>query len=431
MFVCMGGTSRERAEDGGRLRWLYLDLNSYFASVEQQLDPSLRGQPVIVVPVRSVHTCAIAASHEAKLHGVRTGTPVREALRLCPGLKVVDARPDIYVEHHHRVLQAVERHAPVDKVCSIDEVACSLSGPQRETGAALALALAIQSGVKRDVGVCLSSSIGVAPSRLLAKIAAGMKKPDGVTVLRADQLPGPLLGLRLKDLPGIGSRMDARLKAAGVKTVQALWEVSPRRARGLWGSVEGDRFWHGLHGTDGPETPTERNMISHGHVLAPELRALDRAREVARRLTVKLGSRLRRQGLIAGALVLTLDSEGGLSGSAERRFPATADTFVLLNAVNGLWRQAAVKLGGQGVRYVGVALLRVSETGAGQPNLFGWTPEAEEDPRALRLCRALDRLNQRFGKDAVTIGPKVAGLSEYLGAKIAFTRIPEREEFVE
>ncbi len=102
------------------LRWLFLDLNSYFASVEQQLQPSLRGRPVIVAPVGSDTTVAIAASIEAKRYGIKTGTPVWEAKQLCREVVVTPARHQRYVEFHDAVVAEIERHIPVTRVCSID-----------------------------------------------------------------------------------------------------------------------------------------------------------------------------------------------------------------------------------------------------------------------------------------------------------------------
>ena len=123
------------------LRWLYIDFNSYFASVEQQLRPALRGKPVAVVPVETDSTCAIAASYEAKAYGVKTGTPIYEAKKMCPGLVCVLAQHERYVEYHHRILDEVDQHIPVAAVCSIDEVACHLmdneTSPERITQIAI------------------------------------------------------------------------------------------------------------------------------------------------------------------------------------------------------------------------------------------------------------------------------------------------------
>src|SRR5579864_4335998 len=108
------------------LRWLYVDFNSYFASVEQQLRPELRGKPIAVLPVMTDSTCAIAASYEAKAFGIRTGTPIYEAKQMCPGLICVIGKHERYVEFHHRIREEVGNHIPIDVVASIDEVACRL-----------------------------------------------------------------------------------------------------------------------------------------------------------------------------------------------------------------------------------------------------------------------------------------------------------------
>lgn len=414
-------------DDGGGLRWLYLDMNSYFASCEQQDDPRLRRRPVIVVPVMSDYTSAIAASQEAKAFGVKTGTQVREAKARIPGLCIVEARPDRYVDLHNRILEQVDRVMPVDKVCSIDEVACRLTGPQQHEAAARALGHRMQRYILENVGECLTASIGIAASKLLAKTAADMKKPLGLTVLRQDRMPGALLDLKLNDFAGIGSAMDRRLRAAGVHEVAQLWELSPSRMRQIWGGIGGADFWYALHGIDPPELTTERASISHSHVLPRELRPVDQARAVARRLTAKCGSRLRRMGYKCSGLNLSIRGEG--RAQADARFALTADSFRLLEAMETLWNRTTTQLGESRVKKVSITCLGLTEESAG-PDLFGWTTETAEDPKHMKLLGALDGLNQRFGKDTVTIGPR-ARLHDFVGAKIAFNRIPESEEFWE
>jgi len=228
--------------DAARLNWLFLDLNSYFASVEQQDDSALRRKPIIVAPVMSDTSFAIAASYEAKAFGVRTGTRIGDARRMCPGLICVPARHDVYVDYHHRIVEEVERHLPVTKICSIDEVACALTGPDKLAQNAVAIARRIKAGIAVQVGDCLGSSIGLAPSRLLAKIASNLHKPDGLTLLGADALPGRLLDLDLIALPGIGRNMLRRLNAAGIDSVSDFWTLTPSRARKVWGGIDGERF---------------------------------------------------------------------------------------------------------------------------------------------------------------------------------------------
>ena len=151
------------------MNWLFTDMDAYFASVEQYLRPELRGRPVGVIPVETESTCVIAASYEAKRHGVKTGTGVRDARRLCPGIQLVKARPSIYVEKHHELLRSVDQIAQVEKVYSIDEWSVKLRGQQRDPAAARLLAEEVKRRVLQDFGPWLSCSIGVAPTRLLAK----------------------------------------------------------------------------------------------------------------------------------------------------------------------------------------------------------------------------------------------------------------------
>lgn len=422
------GHSYSQDEDGG-LNWLYLDMNSFFASVEQQRDPRLRRKPVIVVPVMSDHTCAIAASQEAKAFGIRTGTKVSDAKAACPQLHIVEARPDIYVDIHHRILSEIDTVLPVEKVCSIDEVACRLTSTQRTEAAARALGHRIQRRILENIGECLTASVGIAPSRMLAKTAADMHKPLGMTVLRMDALPGVLFDLPLKDLPGVGAAMLFRLNEAGVHDMKQLWNQSPSRLRQIWGGIMGDNFWYSLHGVDPPETETERSTISHSHVLARELRPLEAARPVVRRLTIKCGARLRRMGYKCGGLYLSLRGDPVGRARADMVFPVTSDTFRLLEAVDELWERCVGPVNNDRLKKVSVTCVHLAPAEA-PPDLFGWTPQGQEDGRRMRLLAAMDGLNQRFGKDAITIGPRPK-VHAFVGAKIAFNRVPETPEFWE
>ncbi|MFN4287954.1 MAG: Y-family DNA polymerase [Brevundimonas sp.] len=417
---------RPLSEDGrgAALNWLFLDLNSYFATVEQQLDARLRGRPVIVRPAPSEHTCAIAASYQAKAFGIRTGTPVHEARKLCPDLVVVEARPDVYVKMHHRIVAEVERHAPVETVASVDEMACRLMGPQREVAEAMALARRIKAGLASRVGEVLTCSIGLAPSYLLAKLASDMQKPDGLVLLRLDELPAPLLHLPVDAICGVGPRMRQRLTQAGITTMQALWDIPPARARQIWRSIEGERIWYGLHGIDTERPASERHSIGHGHVLPATKRDPGQARWIARHLTGLCALRLRTMGHVCSGLTLHFDTETRRSIAMSETFAHSADTFTLLRALERLWRRGYRHMHGQRLSYVGIDLFGLLDGAAHKPDLFGWRPGDDADARGLRLSQTLDRLEHRYGKGIVTIGPP-ADVSPDVGRKIAFNRIPD------
>jgi DNA polymerase-4 len=153
-----------------RFNFLHIDLNSFFASVEQQLHPEYRGRPTAVVGTMADTGTIIAASYEAKALGIKTGTKVGEAKRICPEIVLVDGSHEVYAEHSHRIAEAVERVCPVAHTPSIDEMVCQLMGREQEPPRARQIALGIKQAIKEDVGETLRCSIGMAPNRSLAKI---------------------------------------------------------------------------------------------------------------------------------------------------------------------------------------------------------------------------------------------------------------------
>ena len=214
-------------------RTLYLDFDGYFAAVEEQAAPALHGRPVAVLPYEGARTCVISSNAAAKRHGVGTGTGVDEARRRCPGIALVGQRPDLYVRVQRRIAHAVNAEIPIDAVCSVDELCCVL-GARDGAGD---VGRRIKARLREAVGPRVTCSMGVASSRWLAKVASAMDKPDGFTVL--DALPGRLLALDLEDLPGVGARVRARLRRAGIGTVSALWEARPKALRAVGGACTG------------------------------------------------------------------------------------------------------------------------------------------------------------------------------------------------
>lgn len=413
--------------------WLFLDLNSYFASVEQQLRPELRGKPIAVVPVDTDATCAIAASHEAKKFGIKTGTNIGEARRRCPELITVMAGHDVYVEFHHKVIEEVERHFPVQVICSIDEMACKLDAPRRRLDVAMDLARRIKQGLRERVGECLTCSIGLAPNRFLAKVASDMQKPDGLVVLLPEELPGRLLELELSDLCGIGRRMEPRLHACGIHTMEDLWAAERETLHRAWGGVGGDRFWHGLHGgATEDDVPPVHRTIGHSHVLAPELRTPPAAGIVARRLLLKAASRLRRMKYRARHLHLSVRTEDGPRCEAQAKFDEGSDSIVLARVLAELWQRVMKQARWQRVKKVSVTLFGlVAETCPQQLELFDASSESAPKEQREHLSHVMDKINQKFGRDSVVIGFTPDTVRTFSGTKIAFTRIPDREEFKE
>ena len=409
------------ADETMPLRSLLLDMNSYFASVEQQMRPELRDRPVAVVPVMADTTCCIAASYEAKKFGIKTGTRVRDAKQMCRSLQVVEARPRLYVEVHHRILKAVESCIPISAVLSIDEMECRLWDNERTVDDAIRLAKQIKEAIRRDVGEFLKCSVGLAPNRMLAKVAADWQKPDGLTIVLQEELPQRLFELPLRAFPGIGPRMEQRLLKAGIQTTQQLCEQTPPQLAKIWDSkLLGEVWWRRLRGEDVLDPPTRRRSIGHSHVLPPELRNDVDAKAVLLRLIDKAAMRLRGIGYWAGAISLRIDFFNDQCWQDQRRINHCQDTTTLIRAAGKMWKE---KPPGKPLK-VGITLTDfVSGHNVAQP-LF------EEDRKLNALSTALDELKQRFGPQSVIfaemrgsqpVDPKQAAVP----TRIAFSHIPD------
>ena len=411
------------------LRSLFVDFNSYFASVEQHEDETLRGRPVGVVPVAAETTSLIAASYEAKAFGVSTGTLVRDARRLCPGIQIRVARPERYVYWHHRLIEAIDRAIPIARVGSIDEVACELVGRQRQRPVAEAIA----AQVKREValaapGGAIRCSIGVAPNDFLAKTASDMRKPDGLTVIEQAELPRALHGLALRDLCGIGSSMEARLHEAGITTVAELTSADKHRLRHVWGGIEGERMWGLLRGAWLPVAATVRGSIGHSHVLGPELRNAIGARAVLKKLLVKAAMRMRREEMLGGALAVRIRFIGHeLRWERDLTFDHTDDSRELLQLLNSMLDSGHSKRQLPGPANavplsVSVTLLRLVPRAQSSGSLFAPT----DDPR--KVDALVDRINAKFGYNKVYFGSMQLALEhDAAPMRIPFNRIPDTQ----
>ncbi|MCF6275730.1 MAG: type VI secretion protein ImpB, partial [Robiginitomaculum sp.] len=286
------------------IQTLYIDFDSFFASVEQQLRPELRGKPMGVLPLDSKYSGFIAVSREAKLLGVKRGARLVDVQETWPNFPTVVARHDVYVRVHQEILTAMETVLPVHKVWSVDEVECRLMGRERDNWRGIA-ALARET-LAREVGAYITPSIGFAANQLLAKIAAEMDKPNGLVCLHPRDMPAAIHNINVSDIPGIGKCMGRRLEKAGIYTMPELLRLSGKQMRGLWGSVEGERLWAGLHGYALEKPATKRGMFGHGRILSPDWRNQKGVRDCARLLLIKAARRLRRENYAAGKLSVSV-----------------------------------------------------------------------------------------------------------------------------
>ena len=429
-----------------RFAYLHIDLNSFFASVEQQLHPEYRGKPLAVVPTFADTTVCIAASYEAKAFGVKTGTQVGEAKKLCPGIILIEGNHTEYAKHSHAISEAVELACPVSHNPSIDEMVCQLLGREQEPPRARQIALNIKQSIYRNVGEALRCSIGMAPNRYLAKVASDMQKPDGLIGLLPSQLPRAIAHLELRDLPGVGARTEARLHRKGITTMEQLLALDHAQMSQLFDSVWGARMYHWLRGAQ-TEDAHGNNLVQaevqkslgHSHVLAPEHRSPEGSWAVAHKLLHKAAMRLRMEHFYAGSLALTIRYQltreqaeaqsthakikrhtSGIKNSGwglEARFRDCQDTLTLLEVLRSLWSQRPQGPEFNRPFFVGITLRNLIPESEHQEELF-----ADPTNRA-QLSTTMDKLNLKYGHTTLHFAGMLPA-RESAPTRIAFTQIP-------
>lgn len=404
---------------------LFIDCDSFFASVEQHLDPRLQGKPVGVAPVMAESSCCIAASYEAKAFGVKTGTRISDARIMCPGIAIVESKPTEYIKIHHRIIEAVEECIHVEAVLSIDEMWAWLPLNWREPEFIREIGRKIKTTVARDVSPVIKVSVGAGPNKYLAKMASKMRKPDGLFLIDAKDLPEILHENKLRDFTGIARSMETRLHAAGIHTTENLCRAKKQVLHGVWGGVMGDRLWHLLRGDEIPDLVSARKTIGHSHVLPPDSRHPDRAWPILCKLLHKACERLRSHGLLAGSLTMQIAFFRGVAWAPEIRFPETDATIFLMRMLDRLWKDRPEPRAP--ILQLGIVLTRLCERGNFTPELFQTqvaNAMASGEEKQQRLDATLDKLRARYGRSVVYFG-NVHDARENAPMRISFTHIPD------
>ena len=404
------------------LRYLFIDFDSFYASIEQESDPHLRGQPIAIVPSINVETTScIAASYEAKHYGVKTGVPVRQARVLCPKIKFVQANHEKYVAIHNSITKIIHEIIFVDEVLSIDEMYGRLPPNWQSPKIAIEKAEAIKASLKKAIGPCITASIGIAPNRFIAKLASKMKKPNGLMLIDHPQLPQALDSLDLSDITGIGARMLIRLKNQGILDVASLCQAERSTLHRIWGSIEGDRFWYALRGIDLPERSTSKRSFGHSHVLPPQLRTFHGAFSTLHRMLEKACHRLRMNNYFTGHLILQVKFGFEWRWGQEVRCSPTQDTLTLARLMNMLWENRPSMA--PNPTKVSVTLMGLIHAQNHTPSLF----ETSEEQQRAKLLQTIDQIKQRYGSRSIYYGTAMIAqkTAEAAPMRIAFNHIPD------
>jgi DNA polymerase IV len=376
----------------GEATILHADLDSFFASVEQRDDPHLRGRPVIVGA-----GVVLAASYEAKAHGIRTAMGGAQARRLCPRVVAVKPRMSAYAEASKAVFRVFEDTTPLVEGLSIDEAFLDVRGLERISGTPTEIAVRLRSDVFEQVG--LPITVGVARTKFLAKVASGVAKPDGLLVVAPDRELAFLHPLPVERLWGVGPVTADKLRARGITTVGEVAQLAEASLVSMLGRASG-RHLHALaHNRDPRPVHLRRRRRSIG-----SQRALGRAPKspdvidaVVVGLVDRVTRRMRTAGRIGRTVVLRLRFDDFSRATRSHTLPrATAHTQTVLTTARGLLATAAPMIERQGLTLVGVAVANLDDDRATQLVL----PFERHSGDALDA--ALDELRNRFGPTAVT-----------------------------
>lgn len=368
---------------------LFLDMNAYFASVEQQVQPPLRNQPVAIAPYTGGTGCVIARSYKAKEWGIGVGDLVRDAKNKCPKIQIVEARPALYQLYHKEILKVLERHSPHALPLSIDEFLLRLTGSDANKNRSLQMAQNIKKDLKA-VGDYLTCSIGIGPNYFLAKVAGESKKPDGLTLIELNNLDSFYSHLNLRDLPGINFRMEFQLAKRGIYKVSDFYKLDLLSISKMLGHM-GKAWYYRLRGYEIDSFEIKNKSCGHSHVLPPELRSEQGARATIRKLVQKAGYRLRQQKLWATGIYLSIHFLEGGGFQQAKRTNLFNDNFTFQNEINFMLK----KCRWQKPLHVAINAFGLVQNKNQQISIF---PEIE---KSRNISKALDQINDAYGANTI------------------------------
>lgn len=375
-----------------------MDLDAFFASVEQLDHPEWRGRPVIVGGDPSGRGVVSTASYEARVFGVGSAMPSARAAALCPDAVWAPPRFDRYRELSGAVMSILEKHSPVMQQVSIDEAYLDVT-PGAHTGDdPVRIAEAIRSEIAR---LGLTASIGIGTSKTVAKIASDMQKPDGLTVVTPGSEATFLAPLPVRKLPGIGPRSAERLNDLGIRTLGELAALDERTARELLGSF-GPVAVERAAGSDSRPVGSDRGArsLSAERTFAADLHTSADVEQAVRTLATQVASRVERRALMARTLTLKIrftDFTTRTAGRTEER-PMSPEriTELAIELLSESWTP------GVGVRLLGIAASGFRDS-AEQLDLFA---ESAPERDTTRVQGSLEAIRERFGRDAISRGWK-------------------------
>lgn len=392
---------------------MHIDLNSCFATVEQQARPKLRGKPVAIVNRRTDKTAIVTASYEAKAKGVKVGMKLREAKILCPDLVALESDPPKYRYVYHKLLDIMRDYSAHVTMKSIDEGIIDF----HDTSYAMAerdlveIGQEIKQRLKDEIGVWMRCNVGISTNRFLAKTAAGLHKPDGLDVITSQNIREVLGELKLTDLTGIAHRNEKRLNSVGIYTpLQFLDADVVTLQKVVFKSVVGEWWYKRLRGFEVDDVETKIGRVGRQYVLERFDLTRDEIVQRLHHLCESVGSRMRSQGLAARGVYVygkTADRQYWHS-SALSPLPFFSDQAIFIQALQ-LFDRAPDEL-----KEIGIHCYELTASDSSQLSLF-----ADEISRERRVVETIDEINKQFGERTIhSAGTLNTGI--YVKTKIPF-----------
>ena len=391
---------------------LHVDMDAFFASVEQRDNPELRGKPIIVGG-SGPRGVAAAASYEARKFGVRSAMPTREALRRCPELICVPGRMDVYQSVSKQIFEIFHEFTPDVQGISVDEAFLDVSGCMRLYGSAREIAVKLKARVKAETQ--LTASVGIAPNKLVAKIASDLEKPDGIVEITQAELPERLDNLSVSVIPGIGKVTLPKLQRLNIKTMRDLRLANESKLRNVFGKYT-QRMQEKAAGIDFRQVGESAadKSISHEITFDKNIGDIGLLLRHLQRLNDKTATRLRSMKFQAGTIQLKLRLPDFQTFTRQMSLqPATDDSQLLFNAAKRLLDKWFLENPNTQLRLLGVGVSKLAENS--QLNLFDQALSQIDEPIGLKtkpkrpknLDKTMDAIQEKFGKQSIKHGQAV------------------------
>lgn len=393
---------------------MHIDLNSCFASIEQQARPQLRGWPVAIVNRRTDRTAIVTASYEAKERGVKVGMRFAEAARLAPGLIMIESDPPKYRYVYHKLMDIMKDYSPRFTMKSIDEGIIDFhdATDQMRRRALEDIGQEIKRRLKEEVGCAMRCNVGIGPNRFLAKTAASLHKPDGLDVIDHTSLRPTLASLKLTDLTGIAGRNERRLNAVGIFTPLEFLDTSAQALRTMvFKSIVGEHWHQRLRGYEVDDVEYGVKSVGRQYVLEAHNLPRDAVLKRLHHLCESVGQRMRSQNRAARGVMV-------YAKTYDRQYWHQRSLCELPFFSNqAIYRQAALAFAGApagAIREIGVSCYHLQAGIGNQLTIFG-----DELAREQQVTAAIDAINQRFGERAVHAADTL-GTGFYVKQKVPF-----------